>query len=208
MVLFILPNVQSEPRSWLARSVLLGAQSVTAMIVGSTAWLGSGFISEIAALSFEPHLVALELTFFDRRLLDERRLPAFKTLLRNRCVTHTERLAGLSIYPCHVERALIDLLWRLRKLIAVEPHMNAIVIKLQYFEGGVTAFLAGRAIDAAFDQLRARAAGEKCEKTHDDDEELFHFAQRDKDQRHGELGARPATSHGRKTMKPKKDIAD
>jgi hypothetical protein len=36
----LLPNVQTEPRSWLARSVLLGAQSVTAMIVGSSALLG------------------------------------------------------------------------------------------------------------------------------------------------------------------------
>jgi hypothetical protein len=35
-----LPNVQSEPRSWLARVVLLGARNVTAMIVGSTAWFG------------------------------------------------------------------------------------------------------------------------------------------------------------------------
>lgn len=35
------PNAQTEPRSWLARSVLLGAQSVTAMIVGSSALLAS-----------------------------------------------------------------------------------------------------------------------------------------------------------------------
>jgi len=41
---FDLPNAQTEPRSWLARSVLLGAQSVTAMIVGSSALLGSVFI--------------------------------------------------------------------------------------------------------------------------------------------------------------------
>jgi len=32
---------QSEPRSYMARSVLLGARSVTCMIVGSTVWLGS-----------------------------------------------------------------------------------------------------------------------------------------------------------------------
>ena len=38
-----LPNVQSEPRAWLARFVLLGAQNVTAMLVGSTALLGSVF---------------------------------------------------------------------------------------------------------------------------------------------------------------------
>jgi hypothetical protein len=33
-------NVQSEPRSYMARSVLLGARSVTCMIVGSTALFG------------------------------------------------------------------------------------------------------------------------------------------------------------------------
>jgi hypothetical protein len=43
-----LPNAQTEPRSWLARSVLLGAQYVTAMIVGSSALLGSVFISRIS----------------------------------------------------------------------------------------------------------------------------------------------------------------
>ena len=40
-VVFILPNVQDEPRPQLARSVLLGARSVTAVVVGSSAWLGS-----------------------------------------------------------------------------------------------------------------------------------------------------------------------
>ena len=39
--LYFMPNVQSEPRAWLARFVLLGAQNVTAMLVGSTALLGS-----------------------------------------------------------------------------------------------------------------------------------------------------------------------
>jgi len=39
-----LPNVKSEPRAWLARFVLLGAQNVTAMLVGSTALLGSVFL--------------------------------------------------------------------------------------------------------------------------------------------------------------------
>jgi hypothetical protein len=34
-------NVQSEPRAWLAHFVLLGAQNVPAMLVGSTALLGS-----------------------------------------------------------------------------------------------------------------------------------------------------------------------
>ena len=45
MLFFMLfmPNAQTEPRSWLARSVLLGAQSVTAMIVGSSALFGSVF---------------------------------------------------------------------------------------------------------------------------------------------------------------------
>jgi hypothetical protein len=38
---FDLPNVKSEPRAWLAHFVLLGARNVTAMLVGSTAWLGS-----------------------------------------------------------------------------------------------------------------------------------------------------------------------
>jgi hypothetical protein len=35
-----LPNVQDEPRPWLARLVLLGARDVTAMVVGSGALLG------------------------------------------------------------------------------------------------------------------------------------------------------------------------
>src|SRR5215216_7869429 len=34
------PNVQDEPRPWLARLVLLGARGVTAMVVGSGALLG------------------------------------------------------------------------------------------------------------------------------------------------------------------------
>src|SRR5687767_9272468 len=34
-----LPNVQDEPRPWLARAVLLGARVVTAMVVGSGALL-------------------------------------------------------------------------------------------------------------------------------------------------------------------------
>jgi len=37
------PNVQDEPRPWLARFVRLGARSVTAMVVGSSDWLGSVF---------------------------------------------------------------------------------------------------------------------------------------------------------------------
>jgi hypothetical protein len=36
----VLPNVQDEPRPWLARAVLLGARIVTAMVVGSGALLG------------------------------------------------------------------------------------------------------------------------------------------------------------------------
>src|SRR5687767_2278881 len=35
----LLPNVQDEPRPWLARLVLLGARDVTAMVVGSGALL-------------------------------------------------------------------------------------------------------------------------------------------------------------------------
>src|SRR5437773_8975980 len=35
----VLPNVQDEPRPWLARLVLLGARGVTAMVVGSGALL-------------------------------------------------------------------------------------------------------------------------------------------------------------------------
>src|SRR5688500_11475093 len=35
----VLPNVQDEPRPWLARAVLLGARIVTAMVVGSGALL-------------------------------------------------------------------------------------------------------------------------------------------------------------------------
>jgi len=41
-----LPNVKDEPRPWLARLVLLGAQGVTARVVGSSAWLG-GFLLRI-----------------------------------------------------------------------------------------------------------------------------------------------------------------
>jgi len=40
MIIF-LPNVQDEPRPQLARKVRLGAHSVTAVVVGSSAWLGS-----------------------------------------------------------------------------------------------------------------------------------------------------------------------
>ena len=36
----VLPNVQDEPRPWLARLVLLGARDVTAVVVGSGALLG------------------------------------------------------------------------------------------------------------------------------------------------------------------------
>src|SRR5438552_19204891 len=36
----ILPNVQDEPRPPPARLVLLGARGVTAVVVGSGAWLG------------------------------------------------------------------------------------------------------------------------------------------------------------------------
>lgn len=46
-------NVQSEPRAWLAHFVLLGARNVTAMLVGSTALLGSVFISDNVALQIE-----------------------------------------------------------------------------------------------------------------------------------------------------------
>jgi hypothetical protein len=45
-VIFILPNVQDEPRPWLARLVLLGARDVTAMVVGSGALLGGFFIRQ------------------------------------------------------------------------------------------------------------------------------------------------------------------
>src|SRR5215216_2163552 len=41
----VLPNVQDEPRPWLARLVLLGARAVTAMVVGSGALL-AGFLFE------------------------------------------------------------------------------------------------------------------------------------------------------------------
>ena len=41
VLIFILPNVQDEPRPSLARSVRLGARSVTARVVGSSAWLGA-----------------------------------------------------------------------------------------------------------------------------------------------------------------------
>jgi len=34
-------NVKDEPRPWLARLVRLGAQGVTAKVVGSSAWLAS-----------------------------------------------------------------------------------------------------------------------------------------------------------------------
>ena len=41
MNFIFLPNVQDEPRPWLARSVRLGARSVTAKVVGSSVWFGS-----------------------------------------------------------------------------------------------------------------------------------------------------------------------
>lgn len=41
------PNVQDEPRPWLARAVLLGARIVTAMVVGSSALFGSLSVGEI-----------------------------------------------------------------------------------------------------------------------------------------------------------------
>src|SRR5437762_7885649 len=56
----ILPNVQDEPRPWLARLVLLGARDVTAMVVGSGALLGflvsSRDFIETNAKSSEPWL--------------------------------------------------------------------------------------------------------------------------------------------------------
>ena len=44
---FHVPNVKDEPRPWLARLVLLGAQGVTAKVVGSSAWLG-GYAALVA----------------------------------------------------------------------------------------------------------------------------------------------------------------
>jgi hypothetical protein len=41
------PNVQDEPRPWLARLVLLGARDVTAMVVGSGALFGLLLISRL-----------------------------------------------------------------------------------------------------------------------------------------------------------------
>ena len=35
-----LPNAQAEPRPYMARVVLLGARTVTCMVVGSSAWFG------------------------------------------------------------------------------------------------------------------------------------------------------------------------
>jgi hypothetical protein len=40
-LVLILPNVQGQTRLWLARSVLLGARSVTAIVVVCSDWLGS-----------------------------------------------------------------------------------------------------------------------------------------------------------------------
>jgi hypothetical protein len=39
-VIWILPNVQDEPRPWLAQLGLFGARAVTAMVVGSGALFG------------------------------------------------------------------------------------------------------------------------------------------------------------------------
>jgi hypothetical protein len=44
MCFHFLPNVQDEPRPWLARLVLLGARGVTAMVVGSGVLFGFFFI--------------------------------------------------------------------------------------------------------------------------------------------------------------------
>jgi len=53
--LFLLPNVLDEPHGYLARSVLLGARSVTSNRVGSSALLGSFFIL-YGFVEFSPHL--------------------------------------------------------------------------------------------------------------------------------------------------------
>jgi hypothetical protein len=49
------PNVQDEPRPWLARAVLLGARIVTAMVVGSGALLGRSFMYRCMAESCSNH---------------------------------------------------------------------------------------------------------------------------------------------------------
>src|SRR5215207_1596209 len=46
----LVPNVQDEPRPWLARLVLLGARGVTAMVAGSGALLGFSLIGFITRL--------------------------------------------------------------------------------------------------------------------------------------------------------------
>jgi hypothetical protein len=57
----VLPNAQSEPRPYMARSVLLGARFVTCMVVGSTALFGVLVFSFIFF-----NLVALHLYFISR----------------------------------------------------------------------------------------------------------------------------------------------
>ena len=44
IIVLFLPNVLDQTRPWLARSVLLGARSVTAMVVVCSAWFGSVFL--------------------------------------------------------------------------------------------------------------------------------------------------------------------
>src|SRR5947207_5797685 len=82
----ILPNVKDEPRPWLARLVLLGARGVTAMVVGSGAWLGRFSFAEQPPESNQKYRnctpahksgqEALKISGEDRRLL--------RTALQNR----------------------------------------------------------------------------------------------------------------------------
>ena len=63
MAHFALPNVQDEPRPWLARAVLLGARIVTAMVVGSGALLG--FLYRAILLSHIPPSLVICLSILD-----------------------------------------------------------------------------------------------------------------------------------------------
>src|SRR5688572_23860121 len=64
----LLPNVQDEPRPWLARAVLLGARIVTAMVVGSGALLGRFGFTAPSRVEGEIALLHLCSPAFDHRV--------------------------------------------------------------------------------------------------------------------------------------------
>jgi hypothetical protein len=77
-----MPNVQDEPRPWLARLVLLGARGVTAMVVGSGALFGTGgtWLSGASETRLAKAILGTEMIETERRT----------TTNRQRCTTNFE----------------------------------------------------------------------------------------------------------------------